>query len=83
MCNPKKEYNSSPEEWAELQAQWAEQQRSPFVLYKLARAPPSRKPPHALTNVRPPICTAQVKPLEEGGVRDPTPEELDGARTNA
>lgn len=24
-------------EWAELKAQWAEQQRSPFVLYKLAR----------------------------------------------
>ena len=35
----------SEADWAQLKAQWAEQQRSPFVLYKLARARTPLQPP--------------------------------------
>jgi len=38
VCNPVKDVYTSEQEWADLKAQWAEQQRSPFVLYKLVRA---------------------------------------------
>jgi hypothetical protein len=39
VCNPAKNLTMSDGEWAEVKAKWAEQQRSPFVLYKMARAP--------------------------------------------